>query len=52
MYDSLQGRLPLERLQAAGHWAHLEQPDRFRRLLLDWLAEDRTTPAAPLRTVV
>lgn len=32
--------LRVERVAAAGHWAHMERPDEVNRLLLQWLSTD------------
>jgi pimeloyl-ACP methyl ester carboxylesterase len=31
--------LRIERIEGAGHWAHMERPDEVNRLLLDWMAQ-------------
>ena len=32
--------LRVERVAAAGHWAHMERPDEVNRLILEWLSRD------------
>jgi len=38
--DQFPGGMVLQRIQGAGHFPHLEKPDRVIPLVLDWLARD------------